>query len=210
MTQDTLLTEPWLSWAMEIQALAQTGLEYNQDVYDRERYQRLREISVEMLNYQTGIPRTRIRELFCNETGYQTPKIVTRAAVFHEDRILLVHEKNGDWALPGGWVDITESIASNAEKEVREEAGLIVEAVKLIALQEYQKHHQYRMPYSIATAFVLCELKSGAFQENSETTEMGFFSQNALPLLMEQKTTLAEIEMCFEANRASCWEPLLD
>lgn len=209
-TADTLLTEPWLSWAMELQAIAQTGLEYAQDIYDRERYERLREMSVEMMHHQTAIPKETIRDLFCNESGYQTPKMVTRAAVFDEDKILLVHERGGEWALPGGWVDITESIASNAEKEVLEESGLIVEAQKIIALQDYKKHHRDKMPYSITTAFILCTLKSGEFHPNSETVEMGFFSRNDLPVLMDQKTTHREVEMCFEANASNCWEPLFD
>ena len=48
-------------------------------------------------------------ELFCGETGYQTPKLDTRAAIFKDNKILLVHEKNGTWSLPGGWRLTVES-----------------------------------------------------------------------------------------------------
>lgn len=55
-----------------------------------------------MISSQTELPVEKVRGLFCNETGYQTPKVDTRAAVFQKDRILLVQEANGTWSLPGG------------------------------------------------------------------------------------------------------------
>ena len=118
--------ENWLKWAIEIQALAQNGLTYTKDVYDKERFERLREISAEMLAEKTDIPVDKVKDLFCNEKGYQTPKLDTRAAIFKDGKILLVHENNGTWALPGGWVDVLESVGSNTIKEVKEETGLDV------------------------------------------------------------------------------------
>lgn len=120
--------EKWLQWAIEIQSLAQTGLTYTKDVFDKERYARLREISAAMLAEKTEISKEKVKDLFWNETGYPTPKIDTRAAIFKDNKILLVHEKNGTWSLPGGWCDVLESVKSNTEKEVKEETGLIVEA----------------------------------------------------------------------------------
>ena len=96
------MQEKWLQWAIEIQAIAQAGLTYGRDAYDKERYARLREIAAEMISSQTELPVEKVRGLFCNETGYQTPKVDTRAAVFQKDRILLVQEANGTWSLPGG------------------------------------------------------------------------------------------------------------
>lgn len=122
--------EQWLKRAMEIQALAQAGLAYSTDVYDRERFKRLRKIAAQMMAAKSGLDLVVVNDLFCNESGYQTPKIDTRAAIFKEDRILLVHENNGTWALPGGWCDVLESVRSNTEKEVREETGLEVKAEK--------------------------------------------------------------------------------
>ena len=123
-----MTNEKWLNWAIELQALAQAGLFYGRDVYDIERFQRIRDIAAEMLADRTELPPDTVRGLFCNETGYQTPKIETRAAVFRDGKILLVQEKDGLWALPGGWCDVLESVRSNTEKEVREEAGLDVRA----------------------------------------------------------------------------------
>lgn len=95
--------EKWLKWAMEIQAIAQSGLAYTDNVYDTERYERLRQLSAEIIAEKSNIPLGKVKDLFCNETGYQTPKLDTRAAVFKEGKIPLVHEKNGTWSLPGGW-----------------------------------------------------------------------------------------------------------
>ncbi len=94
----------WIHWAQELQFLAQCGLAYGKDVYDIERYERVREISAEMVAHMTDIPTARVRELFCNETGFQTPKLDTRAAIFQDGRILLVQENDGRWSLPGEWV----------------------------------------------------------------------------------------------------------
>lgn len=105
------------------------GLTYSKDVFDIERFERIREIAAEMLSLQSGIPIEKVKNLFCNETGFQTPKLDTRAAIFKDDKILLVKEKNGTWSLPGGWVDINQSIKTNTEKEVKEEAGLNVKAI---------------------------------------------------------------------------------
>lgn len=203
--------EKWLHWAIEIQSLAQAGLAYTSNVYDIERYERLREISAEMISEKTNIPTEKVEELFCNETGYQTPKLDTRAAVFKENKILLTHENNGTWSLPGGWVDVLESIKSNTEKEVKEETGLDVEAVKVIAIQDRNKHNIPVYAYGVCKVFVLCELIGGSFEENIETTEINYFSLNEIPEnLVKEKTTKEQIEMCFEAYKNKNWQTQFD
>lgn len=113
--------EKWLKWIIEIQSIAQAGLTYTDNVYDIERYERLREISALMMSEKSGLNLDKVKNLFCNETGYQTPKIDTRAAIFKDNKILLTHEKNGTWALPGGLCDVLETIKTNTLKEVKEE-----------------------------------------------------------------------------------------
>lgn len=202
--------EQWLKWAVELQGLAQAGLCYGKDVFDLERYQRVREIAAEMLSHQADIPLQTAKDLFCNETGYQTPKLDTRAAVFQDHKILLVKENDGYWSLPGGWVDVTVSVKENAVKEVREEAGLTVTADRVIAVQDRAKHNLPVHAYSICKIFVLCTLVEGSFQPNSETTASGYFGLDELPALSTGKNTREQIEMCFEAHNAEHWETLLD
>ena len=203
--------EKWLKWAIEIQSLAQIGLTYTKDVYDRERYQRLREISAEMLAKKTEVSIEKVKDLFCHETGYQTPKLDTRAAIFRNNKILLVHENNGTWSLPGGWCDVLESVKSNTEKEVREETGLNVKAVKIISIQDRNKHNKPVYAYGVCKIFVLCEVINGNFVENIETTEIRYFSLQDLPHnLAEEKTNKEQIEMCFKAYLNENWQTQFD
>lgn len=207
---NNFLKEPWLKWAMEIQSIAQIGLTYTKDEYDKERYEQLRNIASEMLSYKTDIPVDKVKNLFCNEEGYQTPKLDTRAAIFKDDKILLVHEKNGFWSLPGGWVDVLESIESNTIKEVKEEAGLDVVAKKVIAIQDRNKHNTPIYPYGVCKVFVECEVMGGEFVENIETVEIGYFSLDNLPKLAEEKCTPKQVEMCFEAKNNKNWQVYFD
>lgn len=202
--------EQWLSWAQELQALAQTGLFYTKDIYDKERFQRIREISAEMVAGASGLPLERVTDLFCGETGYQTPKIDTRAAIIENGKILLVRENNGKWSLPGGWCDAGLSPAENAVKEVREEAGLTARADKLIAVQDRDKHNLPRYVYSITKIFFLCTATGGAFRPNSETTTSDWFALDALPELAEEKNTEEQIRMCFAATRDAHWQTVFD
>ena len=70
-----------VEWSKELQSLAQAGLYYGHDIYDKERYQRIREIAAEMILTRTDVPAEKIKGLFCGDEGYQTPKVDTRAAI---------------------------------------------------------------------------------------------------------------------------------
>lgn len=197
--------------AMEIQSLAQAGLAYTDNVYDIERYERLREIAAQMISDISDVPLEKVKDLFCNETGYQTPKIDTRAAIFKDGKILLVHENNGTWSLPGGWCDVLESVKSNTVKEVKEETGLDAEAVRLIAVQDRNKHNVPIYAYGVCKVFVLCRVTGGSFCENSETTEIAYFTPDEIPQnLAVEKTSREQIEMCFEADKDENWQTMFD
>lgn len=203
--------EKWLKWAIEIQSIAQAGLTYTSNAYDVERYERLREISAEMLEEKSDMTLDQVKNLFCSETGYQTPKIDTRAAIFKENKILLVHENNGTWSLPGGWCDVLESIRSNTIKEVKEETGLDVRAIKIISIQDRNKHNTPIYAYGVCKVFVLCEVVGGKFLKNIETTETEYFSLEDIPSnLASEKTNKEQIKMCFEAYNDEKWQTLFD
>ena len=204
------MKEQWLEWAIELQSLAQAGLTYGKDIFDRERYERIREISAEIMAYKTDIPVQKVKDLFCNETGYQTPKLDTRAAIFQNGKILLVKENSGKWSLPGGWVDVNVSVKENTIKEVKEEAGLDVTADKVIAIQDRSKHNLPVYAYGVCKIFVLCTIIGGAFKENIETTGFAYFSENELPELATEKNNEEQVKMCFEAYRTKNWATLFD
>lgn len=202
--------EKWLQWAVELQSLAQAGLFYGKDKYDLERYERIREISAEMLSFQSDIPLEKVKDLFCGDVGYQTPKIDTRAAIFKEGKILLVHEANGTWALPGGWVDVNVAVMENTVKEVKEEAGLDVTVKRIIAVQDREKHNLPIYAYRVCKIFMQCEVTGGGFAPNIETTGFDYFGMDELPCLAEEKCNREQIEMCFRAMRSETWEALYD
>jgi len=208
-TESKNIYEPWLCWAIELQSLSQNGLTYTKDAFDKERFERIREIAAEMLAFKANLSPDAVKDLFCNETGYQTPKLDVRAAVFVDGRILLVKER-GVWSLPGGWVDVLDSVCTAAVKEVKEEAGLDVRPLRLIALQDRNKHNYPPYAYGICKIFVLCELLGGEFAQNNETSESRYFSLDDLPDLATEKTTKEQIEMCFQAKIDANWGVLFD
>ena len=191
------INDKWIDFAIRLQSIAQAGLQYGKDKYDKERYEEIRSIAAEMISVKTDIPVERVYDLFCNETGYQTPKVDTRAAVFIDGKILLVHENNGTWSLPGGWCDVNQSVASNTE---REESGLTVKSEKIIAVQDWRKHNVTNYAYGVIKIFVQCKYEFGEFEKNIETTEIGFFGKNEIPEnLAVEKCTREQLLMCFEA-----------
>lgn len=203
--------DQWLQWAIELQSLAQAGLTYGKDVYDRERYERIREISAEILSHMSDVPTDTVKDLFCNEKGYQTPKLDTRAAIFQDEKILLVRENDGKWSLPGGWCDVNRSVGENTVKEVKEEAGLDVVAKSIIAVQDRSKHNLPIYAYGICKIFVLCTLVGGSFHENLETTGFDYFAESNLPELAIAKNNAEQIKMCFDAYRAGDkWKTYFD
>lgn len=199
--------EKWLEWAIEIQSIAQIGLSYTTDDFDIQRYERLREISAEMIENKTDISLEKVKDLFCNEIGYKTPKLSTRAAVFKNNKILLVQEKNGEWALPGGLCDVLETVKSCTIKEVKEESGLDVEPIKIIAIEDGNKNAVPKYPFGVCKIFIECKLLGGKFVENIETIDSGFFSLDELPKnISDIRSSKEQIKMCFEAHNNPNWE----
>lgn len=192
----------WLEWAKQLQSIAQAGLAYSKDVYDLERFEALRNISIEILAQQTELDITVIKDLFANETGYATPKVDIRAAVFKDKKILMVKEKTDDrWALPGGWADIGYTPGEVAVKEVKEESGFDVKAVRLLGVLDKKCHPHPPSSYHVYKIFIQCEVIGGQPREGVETSAVGFFAENALPVLSIERNTQAQIEMAFKSVR---------
>ena len=201
--------ERQIELARELQALAQTGLYYCQDKFCRERYNRIRDIAAEMVAERTDLPLAKVKDLFCDEIGYQTPKIDTRAAIFRDGKILLVREKGG-WSLPGGWCEVNLSPAENVIKEAREEAGLDCVVEKIIAVHDYTKHNRPPFIFGIVKIFYLCRATGGDFVPNIETDAEGYFSEDNLPEMNLARSTAEQVKLCFEAARADVWETRFD
>jgi len=201
----------WLEWARTIQAISQAGLAYSKDMYDLERFEQLRELSVEIMQEYTDAGTERIRSLFAAEEGYATPKTDVRGVVFRDGRILLVREKqDGAWSLPGGWADIGLSPKEVAVKEVREESGLEVTAVRLLGVLDNRRHGHPPSPWHVYKLFVLCEIVGGEEGAGMETTEVGFFPEEGLPELSLERNTPEQLAWLFSLRRTGNEEVRLD
>ncbi|MEN0650509.1 NUDIX hydrolase [Caldifermentibacillus hisashii] len=188
----------WLEWAKELQSIAQAGLTYSRDVYDLERFEQIREISMEIMSQYTKVDQSVLKNLFANETGYPTPKVDIRAVIFEDNKILLVKENSDDsWSLPGGWADIGLTPSEVAIKEVKEESGFDVKPVKLLGVLDKKCHPHPPSPYHVYKIFIQCEIIGGSPQTGIETTAVGFFAENELPKLSEGRNTRSQIEMLF-------------
>lgn len=189
----------WLEWARRLQAIAQTGLTYAQDPFDIERYTSVRSIAAEMISNAAGIPAPDLVHLFSRDSGYATPKVDVRAAVFRDNRILLVREReDACWTLPGGWADVGDSPSVAAVREVKEESGYDVVARKLVAVYDRDLHGHPPIPFHAYKLFFLCELTGGDSQTSYETDAVDFFAAHALPPLSLTRITALEIAHMFD------------
>jgi ADP-ribose pyrophosphatase YjhB (NUDIX family) len=174
----------WLIWTRELQALAQTGLAFSTNPYDRARYEMLRELASRMMAAQTASEVGRIEALFANETGYATPKIDVRAAVFDDlGRVLMVRETAdaGRWTLPGGFADVNLTLAESVVKEVREESGFDVQVRKLAAVWDRTRQGHPATVFSCCKVFYVCDVIGGAATTSLETSEVGWFAAADVP-----------------------------
>ena len=193
------MTLDWLNIAKRLEAIAQTGLTYSKDDYDKERYQEIRDISHRIFHHYTEAPIEKIQNLFSKENGYPTPKVDIRGVIFKKDRILLVREKiDGLWALPGGWADIGYTPSQIVVKEVKEEAGLEVKPVKLIALLDKNCHAHPPSALHVYKLFILCDIIGGSAEPGMETSEVAFFSRDEIPDLSVERNTIDQIHFLFD------------
>ena len=198
----------WIVWARELQAIAQTGLTFAENGYDRERYMAVRSLAARMMAHYSAADLARVEALFAGQTGYATPKVDVRGAVFDESgRILLVREiaDSDRWTLPGGWADVNQSPSEGVIREVREEAGVEVTVRKLAAVYDRALHgHTPPHPFHVYKLFFICDVVGGAPQPGSETSEVAFFAENAIPEDLSVARILPhQISRMFEHARRS-------
>jgi ADP-ribose pyrophosphatase YjhB (NUDIX family) len=187
-----------LTWARKVQAIAQNGLAFTQDPFDRERYQQLQELVTQVLQAQLDVPVQQAAGFWKDEHGYATPKVDVRGAVFTEDRVLLVRERSdGRWTLPGGWVDVNDAPSDAVAREVLEESGYRVRPTKLAALLDKNRHPHPPGVHHIYKLLFLCELTGGAPAVSEETDAVDFFALDALPPLSTGRILASQIERLY-------------
>lgn len=188
----------WVVRARELQAMAATGLTYATDGYDRQRYERLHVIATEMLADLAGVSPGRVADLYLPDRGYVTPKVDVRAAARDDaGRLLLVKERSdGGWALPGGWADVGDAPGDVAVRETAEEAGYLVEPVRLIGVYDRDdprwSHPPH--PYHVYKIVIACRIVGPAANaqpdgSGGEITDVGFFAPDELPALSTSRNS---------------------
>jgi ADP-ribose pyrophosphatase YjhB (NUDIX family) len=201
----------WIFLAQRIQAISQTGIAYAQSAYDIERYTELSEIAAALMTGPEPLSVALAKEHFAAEAGYATPKVDVRGAVFQNGRVLLVRESaDGCWAFPGGWAEVGQSAAESVEREVREESGYRVKAVKLLACWDRNKHAHPAIPFHAYKLLFLCEILGGAPMVSSETTEVGFFAEDEIPPLSTTRTLAEQVRFAFASLRDQAAQTVFD
>ncbi len=205
------MSDQWLHWAQRLQAIAQTGLTFAVNDFDRDRYGQIASIAAEMMAAGGMGEVDGLQKLFEQQQGYSTPKVDVRGVVIHNDQLLLVREKldDGRWTLPGGWADVGESPALATEREIEEEAGYTARAVKLLALYDRNKHGHTPYIFHAYKVFFRCELLNEIqhLVANVETEETGWFSEAELDALELSigRVTLKQLKQFFELERHPEW-----
>jgi ADP-ribose pyrophosphatase YjhB (NUDIX family) len=193
------MSEPsWLVMGRELRAIAQIGLTFSRDPFDRQRFERIRELAASLIASGSDEDPAKVLDLFRQDAGYATPKVDVRGAAFRDGRVLMVREvSDGGWTLPGGWADVNQTAAECVVREIAEESGFRARALKLAAVHDYRKRHPPRHVDSIYKLFFICELTGGSARSSDETSEVAFFSRDELPALSLGRTTADQIELMF-------------
>ena len=188
-----------LAWARKVQAIAQNGLTFTHDPFDRERYTQLQELTASIISAELDIPLGKAKALWEKEEGYATPKVDVRGGVFDNDKVLLVRERSdGKWTLPGGWVDVNDTPSGAVEREIREESGYHTKAIKLAALVDRNRHPHPPSVHHIYKLLFLCERIGGTATLSNETDGVDFFPIHALPELSTGRTLSSQIERLYQ------------
>lgn len=183
-----------LEISRELTLIAQAGLAFTKDPFDKERFERLMAIAGELLRDPARAPDF----AWPTELGYPTPKVDVRCAVFRDGAVLLVQEASSQrWTLPGGWADLNVSPAQNAEKECREESGYEVKARAVTSVLDRDQAGYPPHPHAIYKITFLCDLVGGEPRTSIESTAVGFFPLDALPPLDTGRVSEAEIRQAY-------------
>ncbi|MBN2375000.1 MAG: NUDIX hydrolase N-terminal domain-containing protein [Sedimentisphaerales bacterium] len=160
----------------EIRAIAQTGLNYTQNNYDRERYGRLLNLASEQYEQLCEIPSGQIKERFCQELGYITPKVGLSASIFNQEGHQLLVRRTDDltWCLPCGWAEVGETPQESLGREVLEETGLTVEVRDQIRLWT-RMPGEFNLPHTSYHLQFYCVVIGGDIRESHETTDIGYY-----------------------------------
>lgn len=171
-----MMIEPLLD---ELRVLASNGLEYADDPWEEERWERVLALVSEYAGETVDRPPEEIQERFAREIGHVTTKVGAEAAVLDDDRVLVIQRADDEtWGMPGGWVEPGESPAEAAVRETREETGLAVESVGLVGIYNRKPgecgfHGQVNLVYR-------CRVVGGEIESSHEALAVEYRSPDSI------------------------------
>ncbi len=199
-----------VAWAQRLQAIAQSGLAYTPQPFDKLRYEDVLDIAVEMMAAALNADdqREALRALYLDQQGHATPKVDVRGVVFQGGKLLMAQEMmdGGRWTLPGGWADVGESASIGVAREIWEETGYHAQASKLLAVYDRNKHGHPYYAFHAYKLFFRCELTQAERDQdprNIETGEVGWFTEAEIAglELSQARVTTSQIARFFEHER---------
>jgi len=160
----------------EVRSIAQLGLCYTKDMYDRQRYEKLLDLASFEYSEISDIYKNIILERFKSELGYITPKVGVNGVVISEDGKILLERRADDklWGIPGGWAEIGESPQESVKREIYEETGLNVEVKDIIDIFT-RRPRDYGQPHTSYHILFYCKLIDGSQKISCESLEIGFY-----------------------------------
>jgi len=190
---------------IKLAALAQDGLTYGADDYDLDRYRQMSGLAAELLAAVSDRSAGEIAVELGRDSGYATPKIDVRGAIFDDsERVLLMRERtDGRWSLPGGWADPGDAPSVAVTREILEETGYASSAMKLIACWDREvQGNPPPLPVHVYKMFFLCRA-DGTVQEPAalETLDVGWFGLGALPPLSLGRVNHRQVERALAHHR---------
>lgn len=208
----SLLTTEILDELKRLKAIADTGLLYSSNEYEKERYLELQDISFRLLNKVSGQSLEALKASFPTPTDYPTAKVDIRGLVLSEDKkVLLVKERMDErWSLPGGWADVGQSPKEVVEKEFKEETGLDVVAKALLAVFDKRLHPHPPQPFYIYKMAFYCEAVSSALTPGHDVLDVQYFDINNLPPLSEDRILKSQVELLYRKVLAADWQAYFD
>jgi len=196
------MEQKWLNWARTVQSISQNGLNYAENPFDIERYEKLRTLAADIFSNYADLKHVEAVERLANEFGHATPKVDVRGACFRDQQILLIREReDGKWALPGGWADLNDAPSEAIEREIFEESGYRARVVKLAAVYDKRKHNAPCSIPHIYKHFFICEITGGEGKDSIETNGVGFYALDNLPELSTGRVTERQIQRMFEHHQ---------
>jgi ADP-ribose pyrophosphatase YjhB (NUDIX family) len=190
----------YLNRILKMKAIAETGLLFSENAYDQERYAELRELSLEWLSNISDFTDHEIRKAFPLPSEYPTAKVDIRGMLLSDDnKILFVKESlDQKWSLPGGWADIGYSPTENIIKEFREETGIEVEVVRLLAVFDKKNHPHPPQPFYVYKMVFLCRAVKIEPSAGFDIEAVQFFDIGNLPPLSEDRILSSQISLVYQ------------